>query len=150
MAEHKGRFISSQQAIMAILFCRQENINYHFIIPQHTSPEPWHRLKKCPEVLFTVLSSPNILWWGFEKMKIDSLGLFVKKGFCTGTVAIFQKSCYIYSHVTFIKNCSVLKFFSIKFPIKWAIDEISTIILKIFKNLIFNGRSKWKGPSSSC
>ena len=45
------------------------------------------------------------------------------------TVA-FLKLCYISSHVTFIKKCAVLKFFSIKFPIEWAICELSTPILK--------------------
>ena len=45
---------------------------------------------------------------------------------------------------SFIKKCPVLMLFSIKFPIKWAINELSTIILKIFKNGNFNGGSKSK------
>ena len=37
--------------------------------------------KKCPEIMLTVLSSPDIPWWGFEKMKIDSFWLLEKKHF---------------------------------------------------------------------
>ena len=40
----------------------------------------------------------------------------------------------------------VLMFFSIKFTIEWAINEASTIILKFFKNWIFNGRLESKVP----
>ena len=53
------------------------------------------------------------------------------------TMVFFEISRHISSHVTFIKKCSVLKFFSIKFPIEWAINEVSTIILKTFKKWHF-------------
>ena len=42
---------------------------------------------------------------------------------------------HISSDITFIKKCSEVKFFSIEFPIEWAIGELSTIILQI--------REKW-------
>ena len=45
---------------------------------------------------------------------------------------------------TFLKKCPVLKFFSIKFPIEWAIVELSTMILKICKKWHFNGKLKIK------
>ena len=38
--------------------------------------------------------------------------------------------------------------FSVKFTIESAINKLFTIILKIFKNWIFKGRSKSKGPST--
>ena len=56
-----------------------ENFTYYILLRGRTSPEPGNRLKKCPEVLLTVLSSQDIPWWRFEKMKIDSPELFEKK-----------------------------------------------------------------------
>ena len=47
---------------------------------------------------------------------------------------------YISSDISFIKKCSELKFFSMKFPIEWAISELSTIILKICNKWHFNGK----------
>ena len=41
---------------------------------------------------------------------------------------------HIYSTVGWIKKCPVLMFFGIKLPIDWALNEVSMIILKIFKN----------------
>ena len=38
----------------------------------------------------------------------------------------------------FIEKWSELKFFSIKFPIEWAIGELSTIILKLCKKMVFS------------
>ena len=50
-----------------------------------------------------------------------------------------RKSRHISSHVHFIKKCPVITFFSMKFPIEWAIWQLSTIILKFFEKKIFNG-----------
>ena len=52
---------------------------------------------------------------------------------------------HISSHVIFIKKCSVLMFFSIKFPIEWAINELSTIILKFLRRIKFNFFYRRKG-----
>ena len=44
----------------------------------------------------------------------------------------------------FYEKFSELKFFSIKFPIEWAIGELSRIILKFCKKWHFNGKFKIK------
>ena len=44
---------------------------------------------------------------------------------------------HISSDISFIEKCSAVKFFSIKFPIEWAIGELSTIILKFCKKITF-------------
>ena len=48
---------------------------------------------------------------------------------------------HIFSPISW-KKYQVLMFFSIKFTIDRAINKLSTIILKTFKNWSFNGRSK--------
>ena len=45
--------------------------------------------------------------------------------------------CHFYK-----KKRPVLMFFSMKFPIEWAINKLSTIILKIFENGNFNDEMK--------
>ena len=50
-----------------------------------------------------------------------------------------RKWRHISSHVHLIKKCPVITFFSIKFPIEWAIWQPSTIILKFFEKMFFNG-----------
>ena len=47
---------------------------------------------------------------------------------------ILSPTCSLYH------KCPVLKFFSIKFPIEWAIWELSTIIFKFFKKKKIWGR----------
>ena len=62
--------------------------------------------------------------------------------------AYFQKfleKIVIWRHilqVCLIEKYPILLFFSIKFQTEWAFNELSKSILKIFKNWIFNGRSK--------
>ena len=46
----------------------------------------------------------------------------------------------ITKNVHFIKKCPVITFFSIKFPIEWAIWQLSTIILKFFEKNFQWGR----------
>ena len=52
-----------------------------------------------------------------------------------------HKWSHISSDISFIKKIH-RTFFSIKFPIEWPINEVSMIILKFFKNWIFNEGSK--------
>ena len=51
-------------------------------------------------------------------------------------------------HISVTVGCTekypVLIFICVKFPIQWAIHEVSIIILKFFKNWIFNGSAKIK------
>ena len=50
---------------------------------------------------------------------------------------------------SFYQKMSRLKFFSIKFPIEWAIWKLSTIILKFFEKKFSMGKNFWKSRGSS-
>ena len=49
---------------------------------------------------------------------------------------------HISSDISFIKKCSVSKFFSTKFPIEWAVRLLSTIILNICEKWYLYGKFK--------
>ena len=51
---------------------------------------------------------------------------------------------HISPDISFIKKCSELKFFNMKFQIEWAICRISTIILQIHEKCHFTWKCKIK------